>query len=197
MSWMRSLHARNLFASTQSTYRAGAEQLINYLATRGIREPGQVTWAVLEDWVAELVATHSPATAAASNRYRAVQHWFKWLVEEEEIDTDPMGRMRPPQVPEQPVPVLPADQLKKVLAVCAGKDFRSRRDTAIIRLFIDSGMRLGELAGLTLDDLDLTRTSPWSPARAAAPAPARSAPRPPWPSTGTCGQAAGSRAPAP
>jgi site-specific recombinase XerD len=35
-----------------------------------------------------------------------------------------------------------------------GRDFAARRDTAIIRLFIDTGMRRGELAGLTVDDID-------------------------------------------
>jgi site-specific recombinase XerC len=36
-----------------------------------------------------------------------------------------------------------------------GKDFDDRRDTAVIRLFLDTGMRLAELAGLSLDDHDL------------------------------------------
>jgi site-specific recombinase XerC len=58
-------------------------------------------------------------------------------------------------VPEQPVPILPLDEIAALLKVTAGKDFESRRDHAIIRLFVDSGIRLGEMAGLTLDDVDL------------------------------------------
>ena len=46
-------------------------------------------------------------------------------------------------------------QIKRLLKVCAGKDFRSVRDTAIVRLFLDTGMRLDELSRLAVEDLDL------------------------------------------
>ena len=44
---------------------------------------------------------------------------------------------------------------RALLATCDGTDFESRRDTAILRLFLDTGMRRTELAGLGLADLDL------------------------------------------
>ncbi len=66
-----------------------------------------------------------------------------------------MARMKPPAVPEQPVPVLSTEQLRALLKASEGKGFTERRDTAILRLFIDTGMRLGELTGLSLPDLDL------------------------------------------
>jgi site-specific recombinase XerD len=65
-----------------------------------------------------------------------------------------MERMRPPAVPEQPVDILTDDELRALLDAARGNTFESRRDTAMLRLLIDSGMRAGELAGLTLDDLD-------------------------------------------
>ncbi len=94
-----------------------------------------------------------PATAAF--RYRSLQQFFKWLVEEDELEADPMASMKPPHVPEQPVPVLSPAAITALLDACAGKAFADRRDLAIIRLFLDTGMRLGELAGLRLEDLDL------------------------------------------
>jgi integrase len=45
--------------------------------------------------------------------------------------------------------------VRKLLAACAGNDSESRRDAAIIRLFADAGIRLAELTGVKLDDLDL------------------------------------------
>jgi integrase/recombinase XerC len=53
-----------------------------------------------------------------------------------------------------PAPVLIDDQLRAILAICKGKTFVDRRDTAIIRLFIDTGCRRGEIAGLTVADVD-------------------------------------------
>ncbi len=74
--------------------------------------------------------------------------------EEREIEASPMANMKRPQVPEEPPPVLTHDQLKALLKTCAGAGFEDRRDTALIRLFIDAGLRLAELTGLKVDDID-------------------------------------------
>ena len=103
--------------------------------------------------MAHMTSTRSASTASLT--YRALQQWFGWLVREEEIDRSPMDRMRPPQVPETPVLVLGEDQLRRLLRSCDGRDFVSRRDTAIIRLFIDTGGRRGEVGRLAVDDVDL------------------------------------------
>jgi integrase len=51
--------------------------------------------------------------------------------------------------------VLSDEALRALLATCAGTDFTARRDTAIIMLFLDGGLRLSELAGLQVTDVDL------------------------------------------
>ena len=83
-----------------------------------------------------------------------MQQLFRWLLNDGEITHSPMQRMSPPHVPEQPVPILTDETLAKLLATCRGDRFENRRDTAIIRLFLDTGMRAGELAGLAVDDID-------------------------------------------
>jgi site-specific recombinase XerD len=56
---------------------------------------------------------------------------------------------------------LRADQLLQLLKTCDGRDFVSRRDTAIILLLIDTGIRRAECVGITLDDLDLDQRIVW------------------------------------
>jgi site-specific recombinase XerD len=103
-------------------------------------------------------ATIAPATVAGT--YRSLQQLWRWLVDEGEATTNPFDRMKPPHVPEQPVPVLAEDQLKALLATCKGPHFAERRDTALIRLLIDTGVlidtgiRSSELLGLAVTDLD-------------------------------------------
>lgn len=82
--------------------------------------------------------------------------FFGFLVDEGEITESPMGNMRPPIVPEQRTEVLNEDKLRALLATTTGKGFENKRDEAILRLFIDTGMRLAELAGLNVGDLDFT-----------------------------------------
>jgi len=56
--------------------------------------------------------------------------------------------------PEQPVAVLSGEQIGALLRACHGSHFEDRRDEAIVRLLIDTGMRRGECAGLAVEDLD-------------------------------------------
>jgi site-specific recombinase XerC len=66
-----------------------------------------------------------------------------------------MRNMTAPAVPEVPIPVIDDDALRRLLGTCSGKSFEARRDEAILRLFIDSGLRRSELAELRVDDVDL------------------------------------------
>jgi site-specific recombinase XerD len=161
-SWRLHLEASNLSPRTIRAYTDDGALLAAFLAARGmptavlsIRREHVETFIV-----AELERT-SPSSAAT--RYRSLQQLFKWLDDEGEIDTSPMAKMRPPKIPEKPVPVLSDDHIRLLLADCSGKDFRNRRDCAIIRLFLDTGMRLEGMSGLRyraddpeFSDVDLT-----------------------------------------
>jgi len=154
-SWLRSLRARNLSLKTISTYRQSVDQLAAWLTEQAqVTDVSEVRRRDVEDFIAHLVESRSASTASV--RFRAVQQFFAWCVDEDEIETSPMTKMRPPMVPEQPVAVLDAAELKALFATCAtGKDFSDRRDHAMLRLFADTGLRLSELAGLNVDDVDL------------------------------------------
>ena len=151
--WRTHLKARNIAPSTIASYLNVAESLLRYL-----RETGMPTTASavgrehLESFLAELTERVSPATVA--KHYRSLQQLFRWLKEDGERTDSPMENMRPPQVPEQEVPVFTMDELARLLAAANGNTFENRRDTAIIRLLFDTGMRASELIGLKVDDID-------------------------------------------
>jgi site-specific recombinase XerD len=152
-SWRRDLRARNLAPKTIKTYGESADQLVAHLAEAGVTEVQAVTRDHVSGFITDLLATRSPSTASV--RFRALQQFFNWLVDEEEIATSPMARLRSPKIPEQLTPVLDDAAIRALLKACAGKDFADFRDTAIVRLFLDTGMRLDELAKLRVDDVDL------------------------------------------
>jgi hypothetical protein len=86
--------------------------------------------------------------------YRSLKMSYAWLVDEGEITADPMAKMKPPAIPEQSIPVVPDEALRRLFAAFAGKDFEARRDTAMVMVLLDSGARRAELVGLHMDDLD-------------------------------------------
>lgn len=152
-SWLRSLKARNLAAKTLRTYGQSADQLVAHLEAEGVTDPADVRREHVEGFIAHLLDTRSAATASV--RYRALQQFFAWCEAEDEIVPNPMERMRPPVVPERGIRVLSDGEVKALLATCSGTEFADRRDAAILRVFLDCGVRLAELAGLRVDDLDL------------------------------------------
>jgi site-specific recombinase XerD len=94
-----------------------------------------------------------PATVA--NRFRALKRFYSWLEDDGEIAASPMLKLKAPRVRVEPPQVLKPDELRRILAACDSPHYNSRRDTAILRLLIDTGIRRAELATMQLDDLNL------------------------------------------
>jgi site-specific recombinase XerD len=152
-SFERALRAENRTPRTIIIYTRSVTRFAAFLEARGMpTDVEAITRQHVEAYIAELVETRAANTAASA--FRSLQRFFRWLVDEEELERSPMERMRRVQTPEVPVPVLSDEQLRNLLKVCEGPGFEQRRDMALIRLLIDSGMRLSEISGLSVSDID-------------------------------------------
>jgi site-specific recombinase XerD len=152
-SFARHLRAGNRSPATIKTYSKAVTQLDAFLAAQGMpRAVGGIRREHVEAFIDDRLARQRPATAA--NRYRSIQQFFRWLVDEGELRDSPMAKMHPPTVPEEPPTVLTDDNLTALWKATSGTGFEDRRDRAIVRLLLDSGVRRAELAGLRLEDVD-------------------------------------------
>src|SRR5215217_4883360 len=149
-SFERYLRATNRSERTVGNYLENLHQVEAFLRLGGVRLR-DATRADLEDFLADLLARRSAATAAT--RYKVLRVLYRWLEEEEDVP-NPMAKMRPPIQPEQPVPVIAPHGLRRLLKACEGRSFEARRDTALIMLLLDTGARRDELMSRTLGDLD-------------------------------------------
>lgn len=147
-SFARYLRAANRSDKTVATYTDAARQLAAFLRERGMPEDvALVRREHVETFVAHLLSRWKPATA--NNRYRGLQQFWKFLLEDGEIRESPMARMTPPTVPETPPPVLREDAVRALLATCErGRTFEDRRDYAILCVLYDTGGRRTEIARL-------------------------------------------------
>jgi site-specific recombinase XerD len=158
-SFERHLRAENKAERTIHTYLEALGQLAAHLQAAGRDGLASARTEDVEAFLGELLAHRKPGTAA--NRYRSLRVFYRWLEDEGEIPANPMAKLKPPAVPEQPVPVLEEAALHQLLDVCAGRDFEARRDTALILVLLDTGPRRAEVAAMRLEDVDFDYNVIW------------------------------------
>jgi site-specific recombinase XerD len=152
--WRRALRAANRAPRTITAYLEAGDAFEAWLRAEGKSTTvTDISRADVQGYLEALFARGASASTAAGH-YRRLQQLFRWLVEEQEITVSPIVGMRPPAIPEQPVAVLTEADIGKLIAACSGVSFEARRDEAIVRLFLDGGLRLSELVGLRLADVD-------------------------------------------
>ncbi|MGI8616676.1 MAG: tyrosine-type recombinase/integrase [Actinomycetota bacterium] len=148
-SFRRHLRATNAAPRTIQSYLEACQQFEAFLVARGMpTDAAKITREHVESYLQDVLSNWKATTALA--RFKSLQQFFRFLVDDGEIPDSPMARMKPPRVPEEPPAVLSIDELGRLLKACDGNEFTDRRDTAIIRTFIDTGLRLSELVNLKL-----------------------------------------------
>jgi site-specific recombinase XerC len=103
----------------------------------------------------EAVTTRGTSYSSASialHRRNLVQ-WFRFLVEIGVREASPMAGVPTPKVVDNPPPVIEPDVVRRLLGACTGPAFVDRRDAAILWVLFDCGVRLGEIAGIRVNDV--------------------------------------------
>ena len=153
-SWQLALEADGYSPATRRTYAKAAGSLASWLAAEHPQlGPGEFERGHVRGWLVHVRQTRSGATARTW--FAGVRSLCRWLVAEGEAATDATEGVRTPRAGEPSTPVLSAAELRRLLKVTEGADFASRRDAAMLLLFLDGGLRLAELGGLQLADVDL------------------------------------------
>jgi site-specific recombinase XerD len=152
------LQATNRSSATVTAYMTGIEALRAFLEAQGMPTAvDTVAREHVEAFYAWMLET-GYAAASVKNRHDGIRAFFRWCEEEGEVPEgkSPMRHVKAPLVPMNPPDVLTEDEIRALLAACDGKTFEDRRDAALVWVLYDTGIRLAECAGLTLDDVDVT-----------------------------------------
>jgi len=151
-------HLRTERQLSEHTLRNYALDISQFLAFWEENHPGQslqlATYRHLRSFLAAALKGRSKATMA--RKLSALRTFFKFLQVRGEVDQNP-ARLAPTPKAEKPLPhFLSVDEVFHLLNQVGGEvSFRSRRDRAILELFYSGGLRLSELAGLSLGDLNM------------------------------------------
>lgn len=149
-SWLLVLRARRRSPRTLRAYGTGVRLFLAYSE--------HLDRAAVTGWLAALLdGGAEPATVRL--RLVAVKQFAQWLESEDYLDAAGILAIRPPKLDQKPVPGLSDDELRRLLKVCGGRDWRSKRDKAMLTLLAETGLRAGELLALDTGDVDLAGCS--------------------------------------
>ena len=143
--WLAALRAAGRSPATIASYRHAIGCLQQW---RGTTELDDVTRAEAYGFVQWLGDNYKPGGVAI--RVRSLRAYYGWLVKEELIDKNPFKGITV-SVPAEAKLTPSEDEIDAMLAKAKGH----RRDHALLMLLVDSGARKGEVAALTVKDVDL------------------------------------------
>src|SRR5450759_960278 len=163
--FLASLAARDASPHTQRAYRTAVGAYLAWLQALeiGCRAPSRTD---LRGYLAELGTGR--ARSSVAQRLAAIRSFHRWARRAGLAEVDPWAALGTPRRPRRLPPVLSIADVERVLAsaaegasMTAGRDSLRRalalRDVAIVETAYAAGLRIAELAGLTLDSLDIGR----------------------------------------
>ncbi|HXF81946.1 MAG TPA: site-specific tyrosine recombinase XerD [bacterium] len=139
---------------TVEAYRRDLADFERFLRVRGVRRPAEVTRAVVTLYLLTL-RRRGRAPATVKRRVAAIRALFRHLVREQVVAIDPTVDLQAPRLPRRLPRVLTVQEVEALLAAPDPSTPEGLRDRAMLELLYASGLRVSELIGLDLGDVDL------------------------------------------
>jgi integrase/recombinase XerD len=147
---------RGLAPLTLAAYAQDLQDLWEYLEGRGITGWEAVSLAGLKDYLAVLEVRGVSARSRA-RKLSALRQFFRFLMREGKLDANPVELLDSPRLPQRLPKVLSEAEVEALLNAPDPATALGQRDSALLELLYATGLRVSELVGLNLKQLDLRR----------------------------------------
>lgn len=146
---------------TVAAYRSDLEGFVEWAGRAGVDAPDAVDRTLLRRYLAHLT-TRRLAKTSISRKASSLRRYFADLVRRGELPTDPTAGLRAPKGGSRLPRVLRQDELDALLdtppaSIADDPPARKCRDEAVLELLYGSGLRVSELCGTDVADVDLDR----------------------------------------
>jgi integrase/recombinase XerD len=145
---------RGLARHTITAYECDLRQCARFLSRKGVRAWTEVAPAQVTDWIGALSADDLAASSLA-RKLSALRMFARYRAREGAAGRDFTELLVGPKLVRKIPGTLTAREVERLLAAPAGGAHHALRDRAMLELFYSSGLRVSELAGLNLQQLDL------------------------------------------
>lgn len=140
--------------NTQVSYGRDLEQMAEYLRSQGIMETEKVTRTVLNSYILYL-ERQGRASTTISRMLASVKAFFHYEFRQGKIKRDPAETLKTPRVEKKAPTILTVDEVTSLLNQPGGGSPKEVRDKAMLELLYATGIRVSELIGLRLEDVNL------------------------------------------
>ena len=141
------LEADQKSPKTIQTYTEATRAFGTFAEAAGSTRIAEVDAGLIRSWLLTLRrAGNSDSTLF--NRYNGLRAFLRWAVGIGQLSANPTDEVPRPRPGQKPIPLLTEPQLAALLKAAFGTRFEDLRDSAILRLLIDTGMRRAEITGL-------------------------------------------------
>lgn len=147
---------KNMSENTRMSYKRDLVKLEAYCSQLAIHKADQVSTANLKSYLAYMDAGEFKA-ATISRSVASIRAFFRYLCDENMLESDPSEGLQAPKIEKHVPEVLTQDEVKRLLEQPGKADPKGVRDTAMLELLYATGMRVSELIGLRMSDLDMIR----------------------------------------
>lgn len=141
-------------SATILAYAKDLDQLIEYLVKNGVTDAGSITTAHLEGFKQELTGQQY-TLKSISRKLNSVKSFFKYLVTEGIVPSSPANSVSHPKYEVAPPRVLSPLEYRALRDACRD----DVRMYAIVEILLQTGLRIGELAGIQLQDISLEKSN--------------------------------------
>ena len=148
--------ARRLSPRTIKRYGEELHYLRTWLESHGVQQVIAITATHLRAYLVYLQESgRNPGGQHIA--FRVMRTFLRWYQREYEPDgwRNPMSRVQPPKVAQDPLPPVSIEHVRRMLATCNGHSFVEDRDRAAILALLDTGCRSAEFRALNIGDVDL------------------------------------------
>lgn len=145
---------RGLARRTCENYQSDLQQCAAWLARHGVKDWAAATGEHASGWIRSL-SGDDYTVASLARKLAALRGLARHLVREKVRDDDFTALLSSPKLVRRIPGTLTPAEVAKLLAAPNGGDAYSLRDRALLELFYSSGLRVSELAGLNIQQVDL------------------------------------------
>ncbi len=148
-------YERNMSPETIRAYQKDLEQFISHVTPDGDFDAQKITNATIREYL-QYLHDQSYEKTTIVRKLATIRSFFKFLLKKGHVSHNPIAEIKTPKIEKRLPHYLDVHDVERLLNAPQGSSFQAKRDRAILETLYSTGLRVSELTGLNLGDVDLT-----------------------------------------